>query len=291
MTRPTRTMMLPLLALGVFMWPMDTSFDPGALGGAPAMAQPGGGQGAGGGRGGGPGESVGRGGGMGGAVAAGRGGPPEHAGGPPSGTQGGPPAFVQDLGERIRGGLGLGRESQGPAEARGRYARALGLEDEHQNGFRQEVGRPAAVLDEAATGLMVTRQWSGLHIFDGDFATPGHRVSTMVHIAKELGYSAHVGALQGVFGTPQEHGLIELQEEIDARYELLGETDDPEEQERLQAEIDDLEAELATRAAAVKPGQGPDDGWESVDLDVNGDGVVDEQDLLALQQAAEDEDG
>jgi len=49
-----------------------------------------------------------------------------------------------------------------------------------------------------------------------------------------------------------------------------------------QEELGELQAELELLAESVKPGDGPDDGWEFVDLDVNGDGVVDGADLAAV---------
>ena len=112
------------------------------------------------------------------------------------------------------------------------------------------------------------------------FRNHGERVSTMVHIALALGYSGHVGALQGVFGTPQENGLLDLGAELEAARAALA---DAPEDAALQAEVDRLEQELAARTASVKPGEGPKDGWELVDLDVNGDGVVDRQDLEAAR--------
>ena len=42
----------------------------------------------------------------------------------------------------------------------------------------------------------------------------GKKVKTLVAIAKSLGYSASVGALQANFGTPQETGIIDLQNQI-----------------------------------------------------------------------------
>ncbi|MEQ9813303.1 MAG: hypothetical protein RLO50_11020 [Azospirillaceae bacterium] len=49
-----------------------------------------------------------------------------------------------------------------------------------------------------------------------------------------------------------------------------------------QEELGELQTQLEGLAESVKPGDGPDDGWELVDLDVNGDGVVDGADLTAI---------
>lgn len=110
---------------------------------------------------------------------------------------------------------------------------------------------------------------------DGTFRNHGARVSTSVALSKELGYGARVGAMQGNFGTPQETGIRALEDRI-AALEA-----DPTTDPRV---IDALEAELAERTAAVKPGTGPTGGWESTNLDVDGDGVVDEHDLSLARQ-------
>ncbi len=55
---------------------------------------------------------------------------------------------------------------------------------------------------------------------------------------------------------------------------------DAEAAESLAAEA---QTELDEAVAAVKPGGGPGGGWETIDLDQNGDGSVDETDLALLQ--------
>ena len=55
-----------------------------------------------------------------------------------------------------------------------------------------------------------------------------------------------------------------------------------------------LDAELAAAIADAKPGNGPKGGWETVDLDLNGDGVVDDVDLeaaLAADGGTQEADG
>ncbi len=104
------------------------------------------------------------------------------------------------------------------------------------------------------------------------FRNHGDRVSTFVALAKQLGFSASVGAMQGNFGTPFENDLV-------ARDPVTGEfLKDPDTGEFI---IDASEAEIA----AVKPGNGPRTGWETeTDLDVNMDGVVDATDLELARQ-------
>ena len=48
-----------------------------------------------------------------------------------------------------------------------------------------------------------------------------------------------------------------------------------------------LETELAAAIADAKPGNGPNGGWETVNLDLNGDGIVDEADLEAALAGAD----
>ncbi|HEY9345281.1 MAG TPA: hypothetical protein VIQ53_08190, partial [Inquilinus sp.] len=122
----------------------------------------------------------------------------------------------------------------------------------------------------AVTGPGRSRQ-----LDDGTFQNHGARVSTSVALSKELGYGARVGAMQANFGTPQETGIRALEDRI-AALEA-----DPTTDPRV---IDALEAELAERIAAVKPGTGPTGSWESTNLDVDGNGVVDEHDLSLARQ-------
>jgi hypothetical protein len=93
----------------------------------------------------------------------------------------------------------------------------------------------------------------------------------MVELAKRLGYSPRVGAMQANFGTPYENGIADLQDQL-AEARAAGN----------QAEVERLEAELDAAIAAAKPGKGPDDSWATADLDVNDDGTVDARDLEAL---------
>ncbi|MGO4129029.1 hypothetical protein AB4Z01_31860 [Inquilinus sp. YAF38] len=136
-------------------------------------------------------------------------------------------------------------------------------------------GAPADSSLDDDTDVAVSRPGRARQLDDGTFRNHGARVSTSVALSKELGYGARVGAMQGNFGTPQETGIRALEEHI-AALEA-----DPTTDPRV---IDALEAELAERTAAVKPGTGPSGGWESTNLDVDGDGVVDEHDLSLARQ-------
>lgn len=107
------------------------------------------------------------------------------------------------------------------------------------------------------------------HYVGDDFPNLGQRVRTMVSIAKYLGYNAHVGALQGVFGTPVENGLDVIQQQladleaalltaqndlqaaIDARDAIQGELDDANASFAPEADILVLEADLGVANSAV----------------------------------------
>jgi hypothetical protein len=107
----------------------------------------------------------------------------------------------------------------------------------------------------------------------GGFKNHGERTRTMVELAKRLGYGAGVGAHQANFGTPFENGIADLQAQL-AAAKAAGN----------QAEVEQLENELAQAIENAKPGKGPDDSWATADLDVNDDGVVDKRDLDALDE-------
>ena len=81
-------------------------------------------------------------------------------------------------------------------------------------------------------------------------------VSTMVHLAKELGYGAHVGSLQANFGSP-----------------YLGDTSG-------EGEFLVLE-EYAVEGEALAGDEGASDSlhWSEVNLDVDGDGAITKHDL------------
>lgn len=140
------------------------------------------------------------------------------------------------------------------------------------------VGRPVIVLDDRETSALIGNGWGAADGSAGSDGPAGNadlreRVDLLVAIAIRLGHGAHVGALQASYGTPQENGLFELQSRIadlEARSALSADQ---------RAELAALRAEFEDRREAVKPGPGPTDGWELVNLDANGDGRVDRADL------------
>ncbi|TSD84955.1 hypothetical protein FFK22_029820 [Mycobacterium sp. KBS0706] len=81
--------------------------------------------------------------------------------------------------------------------------------------------------------------------------------------------------MQANFGTPQETGIRALQERIaELKADPFADPD----------KIDALEAELADRIVEVKPGTGPTGDWETTNLDVDGNGVVDDRDLALARE-------
>lgn len=130
-------------------------------------------------------------------------------------------------------------------------------------------GPGVLVFDDAETRELIASGWSGAALQTG--AGVPERLALLTRLAVQQGHAPHVGALQARYGTPQENGLADLQRRIDA----LAALSTPNAAEL--ADLARLRAELAARAAAVKPG--PVEGWELVDLDANGDGRVDADDL------------
>ena len=181
--------------------------------------------------------------------------------------------------DTVRSGkaFGLERRDERVAAALERYQAALGRADRGKHAGHDfspdEAGPVAHRFSPEETRALIERGWKGPSTRDDGFRNHGERVSTMVELARELGYGAHVGALQANFGTPYENGIAALQDEL-AAAEAAGD----------QAEVERLEAELTAAIADAKPGVGPDDGWATADLDVNDDGVVDARDLETLEQ-------
>jgi hypothetical protein len=179
-------------------------------------------------------------------------------------------------------GFGRGRHDARMDEAKGRYRDALEPGGRTRNqipaGFTKQHGpdldRGAAYgLAPDETQALIERGWKGPKTQDG-FKNHGQRTRTMVELAKRLGYSPRVGAMQANFGTPYQNGIADLQDQL-AEARAAGD----------QAEVERLEAKLEAAIAAAKPGKGPDDSWASADLDVNDDRTVDARDLDALDQA------
>lgn len=180
-----------------------------------------------------------------------------HGGGNGGGTGGG-------NGGGNRGGDGGGKSDNG--DTRGKSA--------DSSAGRASTAPADTALDDD-TDVAVNRPARAHKSPTGAFPNHGARVSTSVALSKELGYGARVGAMQGNFGTPQETGIRALEDRI---AELRA---DPTTDPRV---IDALEVDLAERIEAVKPGTGPTGSWESTNLDVDGNGVVDEHGLSLARQ-------
>ncbi len=241
----------------------------------------GGGQGNGGGNGGGHGG--GNGGGHGGGHGQGSGQANGHGHGGPGGP--GPDTRTYDSMDQLMGevgnghAFGRGRHDASTDEAKGRYRDALESPGHTRKqvpaGFTKHHGpdldRGAAYgLAPDETKKLIERGWKGPKTQTG-FKNHGQRTRTMVELAKRLGYSPRVGAMQANFGTPFENGIADLQEQL-AAAQAAGD----------QAEVARLQAKLDAAIAAAKPGKGPDDSWATADLDVNDDRTVDARDLEAL---------
>lgn len=140
-----------------------------------------------------------------------------------------------------------------------------------RRGFSRRLGEVAAELDDAATEALLSSGWNTPVDGDAGFANHAERVSTFVELARELGVDPRVGVMQANFGTPQENDLIDPLERLEALEEVgQGESE----------QADALRAEIAQRAAASNPSQSAAiEGWEIVDLDVDGNGVVNTADL------------
>lgn len=202
---------------------------------------------------------------------------PEHPGSDARGHAGGVGGYrdVTELLDSVRSGraFGLERRDERVAMARERYGQALGNRGKNAGLDADQIGAIAHQFAPEEARALIGRGWKGPATRDDGFGNHGERVRTMVELAKRLGYGAHVGALQANFGTPYENDIAALQEQL-AEAEAAGDA----------AEVARLEAELAEAIANAKPGVGPDDSWATADLDVNDDGVVDQQDLEALEQ-------
>ena len=134
----------------------------------------------------------------------------------------------------MNAGKGKGEEFDRPARGRGHaddphrraseLARARdrynGVADDSRRGkghagFEREVGGRAHAFSRAEVEGLIGRGWRAEPRPDR-FRNHGERVSTMVELAKRLGYGARVGAMQANFGTPQENDIAGLQEALAA---------------------------------------------------------------------------
>jgi hypothetical protein len=272
-------------ALTLIAVPAGFSIDDGQLGLAwqAALAKnDGGGQGNGGGHGGGNGG--GNGGGRGGGHGQGAGhtqgrghGSGQSGPGPDTKTYDSMDQFMGEVGNGHA--FGRGRHDVRTDEAKGRYRDALEAPGHTRKqvpaGFTKHHGPdldrgPAYGLAPDETKKLIERGWKGPKTQTG-FKNHGQRTRTMVELAKRLGYSPRVGAMQANFRTPFENGIADMQDQL-AEARAAGN----------QAEVARLEAKLEAAIAAAKPGKGPDDSWATTDLDVNDDRIVDARDLEAL---------
>ena len=138
------------------------------------------------------------------------------------------------------------------------------------------VAEPAYGLAPDETQALIERGWKGPKTQDG-FKNHGQRTRTMVALAKQLGYSARVGAMQTIPGRPTRTASPTCKDQL-AEARASGN----------QTEVERLEAELDTAIAAAKPGKGPDNTWATADLDVNDDGIVDGRDLEGARRPGGD---
>ncbi len=192
-------------------------------------------------------------------------------------------------------GKGKGKGGKGGSNAKDwaknkaqqRYAKALGL---GADGAGAKPGKAVHTFSDKEVKGLLGKNWQAAKFNGGEFKTHGERVSTMVALAKALGYGAWVGAMQGNFGTMQELGIDGLQDAVDAAQSAFDAATaslvagDP---AIAQAEADLAEAQAALDQAIAdaKPGLGPKGDWATVDLDVDGDGIVEKEDLEAALAA------
>lgn len=184
------------------------------------------------------------------------------------------------------GGKGQAKSGNGPnfvpgqakkaAKARYDAVLARGVPNHAKaKGKDRDVGAEQYELTYAEAEALTKHGWGARkHELDDGFRNHGERVNFYKDLAEALGLPSHFGPMWANFGDPIENRVLPLQA-------ALNEAQDDSEAAALQAELD---------AAIVnaKPGNGPKSGWETVDIDLNDDGIVDEKDLeFALAAAGE----
>lgn len=146
-------------------------------------------------------------------------------------------------------------------------------------------GNVAYVFSKKEADALLAKGWA--QVPDG-YKNHGQFVSTYVHIAKALGYSARDGALQANF---MSLAWYQLQADLRALELRLATAPPGADIAPLQLAVDNLKSELDGMAAAIpdwKPGNGPQgDEWATVNLDANGDGVVNEDDVAWVEAGNE----
>ncbi len=177
-------------------------------------------------------------------------------------------------------GLGPGHRGKAKGRAMDRYDKALaGLRGQKSQGNGRDFGSEAYQLNTAEAEALIGHGWGAYKKeLDDGFRNHGERVNFYKDIAEALGLPNHFGAMWANFGDPTENGVLALQA-------ALSEAENEHQAAHLQAKLD----------AAIdnaKPGNGPKSGWETVDIDLDNDGDVDEIDLeMALGENVVEESG
>ncbi len=128
------------------------------------------------------------------------------------------------------------------------------------------------MLTDGQTQSLVQRGWEVSHHSSHDgFKNHGQYVSTMVHLAKELGHNGRVGALQANF-LPADWYYWQ-----DAYHDAV-EAGVSEKVEEAEWELRNLMAEMDNWKPVEK-----EDEWAAFNLDVDGDGMITEDDLAAAE--------
>ena len=170
--------------------------------------------------------------------------------------------------------------SKAKNETQKRYAKALGL---GVDGAGVKPGKSVHTFSHKQVKGLLGHKWKTAHFVDLNFDNHGERVSTMVAIAKALGYGAWVGAMQANFGTMQELGIddrVTTVEDLEEALDLLVAADaDPAAIELAEQALAKAQAKLDAAIADAKPGNGPKGEWATVDLDYNEDDVVNAEDI------------
>ena len=188
------------------------------------------------------------------------------------------------------GGGGLGKDKGANANADDKRLKGQTAKDAARNRVNLlhgnadgngNIGNDHFVLTDGQTQALLQQGWGPKpQIEDDGFDNHGQRVSTMVHLAKELGHSGSVGAMQANFLPADWYDL-------QAQWREAETADKPAIEGQIVALLDEMPVE------DWRPGEGPEgDEWASVNLDVDGDGMITAEDLELAQEpefAQEDE--
>lgn len=113
----------------------------------------------------------------------------------------------------------------------------------------ENVNKVAHGFSQVETAVLVQQGWAGPSVTTVGFSNHGQRISTMVAISQALGLDPRIGVLQASFGTPQENGIIALQDDLASAQTSLADLEDA-----LAAGpglVSAAEADLAAAQAAV----------------------------------------